>query len=204
MRFWFFSADPSQPRRHQRPDSSVRPRLEALEDRCLPSVSMMPASATVASSSASTPPAVVNTIASLPHEQIHVLQDQSQQQTDLATLRLEVEQLALGILQLFAPQVPQVQPAIAFLTSAIPAQQATLTMLQNQTNLLNQLDDLQDQALILNATIQNANVLLPMQQQIGNMQGVNTLQSIIAADQATVQLLQPQITAVEVEVSAFV
>lgn len=203
MRFWFFSADRRHPCRHQHPDPPVRPLLEALEDRCLPSVSMMPASASFASS-VSTPPAVVNTIASLPHEQIHVLQDQSQQQTDLATLRLEVEQLALGILQLFAPQVPQVQPAIAFLTSAIPAQQATVTMIQNQTNLLNQLDDLQDQALIFNAMIQNANVLLPIQQQIGNVQGVNTLQSIIVTDQTAVQVLEPQITAVEVEVSAFV
>jgi hypothetical protein len=165
----------------------------------------MPASAAVVtSSSASTTPAAVNTIASLSHDQIHVLQDQSQQQTDGATIRLEVEQIVLGILEPFAAQVPQFQPAIAFLTSAIPSQQATLTTLQNQTNLLNQLDDLQDQALMLNATIQNAAALAPVQQQLGNVQAANTLQSIIAADQATVQALQPQITAVEVEVSTFV
>ena len=77
------------------------------------------------------------------------------------------------------------------------------TTLQNQTNLLNQLDDLQDQALILNATIQNAAALVPVQQQLGNVPAANTLQSIIATDQAAVQTLQPQITAVEVEVSAF-
>jgi hypothetical protein len=165
----------------------------------------MAASASVApTAAASTPPAAVNTIASLPHDQIHVLQDQSQQQTDMATIRLEVEQVVLGILQPFASQVPQLQPAIAFLTSAIPAQQATVATLQNQTNLLNQLDDLQDQALILNATIQNAATLIPVQQQLGNVQAVNILQSIIATDQSAVQALQPQINAVEVEVSAFV
>jgi hypothetical protein len=56
------------------------------------------------------------------------------------------------------------------------------TTLQNQTNLLNQLDDLQDQALILNATIQNASVLAPVQQQLGKVAAGNTLQSIIATD----------------------
>ena len=77
------------------------------------------------------------------------------------------------------------------------------TTLQNQTNLLNQLDDLQDQALILTAMIQNASALAPVQQQLGNVAAANTLQSIIATDQAAVQTLQPQITAVEVEVSDF-
>jgi hypothetical protein len=164
----------------------------------------MPASASVTPSSASTPPAAVNTIASLSHDQIHILQDQSQQQSVIATIRLEVEQAVLGILQSFAPQAPQFQPAIAFFTSAIPPQQTTVTTLQNQTNVLNQLDDLQDQALILNATIQNAAALVPVQQQLGNAPAANTLQSIITADQAAVQALQPQITAVEVEASAFV
>jgi hypothetical protein len=164
---------------------------------------MMPASASVAPS-ASISPTAVNTIASLSHDQIHVLQDQSQQQTANATVLLEVEQAVLGILQLFAPQVPQLQPDIALLTNAIPAQQATVNSLQNQTNLLNQLDDLQDQSIILSAQIQQANALVPMFLQQGNMQEVNMLQSIIAMDQATVQALQPRITAVEVEVSAFV
>jgi hypothetical protein len=165
---------------------------------------MAVSSSVAPSSPASTPPAAVNTVASLSHDQIHMLQDQSQQQTDTATIRLEVEQIVFGILEQFAPQAPQFQPVIAFLSSAIPAQQATLTTLQNQTNLLNQLDDLQDQALILNATIQNAAAVVPVQQQLGNVQAANTLQSIIASDQAAVQALQPQINAVEVEVSAFV
>jgi hypothetical protein len=165
----------------------------------------MSASVSVApSATASTPPAAANTIASLPHDQIHVLQDQSQQQLDSATIRLEVEQIVLGILQPFALQAPQFQPVIAFLKSDIPAQQATVTTLQNQTNLLNQLDDLQDQGLILNATIQNAAALIPVQQQLGNVQAANTLQGIIAMDQSAVQALQPQINAVEVEASAFV
>src|SRR5262249_31635815 len=138
-----------------------------------------------------------------PHDQIHTLQDQSQQQTALATIRLEVEQVVLGFLQQFAPQAPQFQPVIAFLTSAIPAQQAIVQTLQNQTNLLTQLDDLQDQALILNAVIRNGTALLPVLQQVGNGQAANTLQNTIVADQAAVQALQPQITAVEVEVSAF-
>src|SRR5262249_29471279 len=105
MRFWFFYAEPNHPRRHPRPVPSVRPHLEPLEDRCLPSANFMPASA-----AASTPPAAVNTIASLPHDQIHVLQDQSQQQTALATVGLAVEQVVLGFLQQFAPQAPQFQP----------------------------------------------------------------------------------------------
>jgi hypothetical protein len=165
---------------------------------------MMPASASVAPSPVSTSATTVNTIASLPHDQIHALQDQTQQQTTNAAVLLEVEQAVLGILQLFAPQEPQFQPEIALLTSAIPAQQATVNRLQNQINLLNQLDDLQDRSIILSAQIQQANALVPMFLQQGNMQEVNMLQSIIAMDQAAVQALQPQITAVEVEVSAFV
>jgi hypothetical protein len=157
-----------------------------------------------AGAAASTPPAAVNTIASLPHDQIHMLQDVFQQQTTQAIVTLEVEQIALGILQQFAPQAPQFQPVIAFLTSAIPAQQVTVQTLQNETNLVNQLDDVQDQAIILNAMIQNAAVLIPVLQQQGNVQAVNALESMIATDQAAVQALQPQITATEVEVSAFV
>jgi hypothetical protein len=165
----------------------------------------MPASSSVAPSPpASTSATAGNPIASLSHDQIHVLQAQSQQQTAIATVRLEVEQTVLGILQLFAPQVPQIQPAIALLTNTIPAQQAAANSLQNQTNLLNQLDDLQDQSITLSAQIQSANGLLPTLQQLGNVQTANMLQSIIAADQATVQALQPQTAAVEVEVSAFV
>ncbi|HEY7422982.1 MAG TPA: hypothetical protein VH682_01955 [Gemmataceae bacterium] len=133
-----------------------------------------------------------------------MLQDVFQQQTTQAIVTLEVEQIALGILQQFAPQAPQFQPVIAFLTSAIPAQQVTVQTLQNETNLVNQLDDVQDQAIILNAMIQNAAVLIPVLQQQGNVQAVNALESMIATDQAAVQALQPQITATEVEVSAFV
>jgi hypothetical protein len=217
MKFWFFSSHPDRCRRHSGTAATVRPRLESLEDRSVPSMTAMPASgaaapsmmamsATVsaAPSSASTSPPTANAIASLSHDQIHVLQDQSQLQTANATVTLEVEQAVLGILQLFAPQVPQVRPEIALLTNAIPAQQATVATLQNQTSLLNQLDNLQDQSIILSAEIQNATSLVAMLQQSGNAQTANTVQGIIAADQAAVQALQPQIAAVEVEVSAFV
>lgn len=204
MRFWFFSAGLNDACRRRRPAPNVRPFLESLEDRCLPSMASMPVNVSVAPSPAGTSPTAVNTIASLSHDQIHALQDQSQQQTENATVLLQVEQAVLGILQLFAPQVPQLQPDIALLANAIPAQQATAATLQNQTNLLNQLDDLQDQSIILSAQIQQANALVPMFLQQGNMQEVNMLQNIIAMDQASVQALQPQITAVEVEVSAFI
>src|SRR5262245_17426036 len=120
MRFWFFSTGPDHSCRRQRTVPTVRPLLEPLEDRCLPSMSSMPVSASVAPSPASLSPTAVNTIASLSHDQIHMLQDQSQQQTAVATVRLEVEQAVLGILQLFAPQVPQLQPDITLLTNAIP------------------------------------------------------------------------------------
>jgi hypothetical protein len=160
---------------------------------------MMPVSA-----AANPSPAAVNAVASLSHDQIHVLQDQFQQQTTQASIRLQVEQIVLGVLQQFAPQVPQFQPVIAFLTNAIPAQQATVQTLQNQTNLLNQLDDLQDQGIILNGMIQNAAALIPVFQLQGNQQAVNALQSTIATDQAAVQALQPQIAAVEAEVATFV
>src|SRR6185312_6540166 len=134
---WIITARLRPARRQPCSASTVRPLLESLEDRCLPSV-MSP--------TASTSPAAVNTIASLPHDQIHVLQDQSQQQTAMATLRLEVEEIVLGLLQEFAPQAPQFQPLIASLTADIPMQQATVQILQMQTDLLNQLDDLQDQS----------------------------------------------------------
>jgi hypothetical protein len=205
MKFWFFSAGPNHTRRHQSPAPSVRPLLEPLEDRCVPSANLMPVSAAaIQSPPASTPPAAINTIASLSHDQIHTLQNQSQQQSATATISLEVEQVVLGFLQQFAPQAPQFQPVIAFLRSAIPAQQATVQTLQNQTNLLNQLDDLQDQALILNAVIQNDTAVVPVLQQFGNQPAANALKNTIVADQAAVQALQPQITAVEVEVSTFV
>lgn len=183
-------------RRQPRPAPSVRPHLESLEDRCLPSASSMMA--------ASTPPAAVNTVASQSHDQIHTLQDQSQQQTTAATIRLEVEQIALGILRPFATQLPQLQPLIASLTAAIPMQQATVQTLQNQTNLLNQLDDVQDQALILNAQIQQGAALVPVLQQLGDTAAANAVTNILFADQAAVQALQPQITMVEQEVSSFV
>ncbi len=202
MRFWFFSIGREDFGPRRRPAPLDRPLLEALEDRCLPSMNPMPASVSMPSASSS--PMVVNTIASLSHDQIHVLQDQSQQQTATATIRLEVEQAVLDILQVFAPQVPQLRPDIALLTSVIPAQQAMVNSLQNQTNLLNQLDDLQDQSILLNAQIQNAAALVPIFLQQGNMQEVNMLESIIAMDQADVQALQPQITAVEVDVPAFI
>jgi hypothetical protein len=195
MRFWFFSAGSKHDRRRQRPAPTVRPFLESLEDRCVPSAT---------STSAGTSPAPVNTVAALSHDQIHAIQDQSQQQTANATILLEVEQVVLGILQPFAAQVPQIQPDIALLTSVIPGQQARVNTLQNQTNLLNQLDNLQDTVIIDTAQIQQANGLIPTFQQQGNTQEVNALQSIIAADQAQIQAVQPQINAVEVEVSTFV
>lgn len=204
MKLWFSSSGPHSSRRCRRSAPTGYLLLEPLEDRCVPSISSMPASASVAPSPSASIPAAVNPIASLSHDQIHDLQAQSQQQTAIATVRLEVEQTVLGILQLFAPQAPQFQPAIALLIGAIPTQQAAVNSFQNQTNLLNQLDDLQDQSITLSAQIQSANGLLPTLQQLGDVQTANMLQNIIAADQATVQALQPQIAAVEVEVSAFV
>jgi hypothetical protein len=202
MRLWFFSRKPNRARR---PASSVRPLLEPLEDRCLPSASMMPTSAAASPPiSAGTPSAAVNTIASLSHDQIHMLQDQFHQQTALATIRLEIEQVVVSLLQPFAPQVPQLQPVVAGLTSAIPMQQATVQTLQNQSNLLDQLDDLQDQVIILNATIQNDSTLIPVLRQLGNEQAASALTNTILANQATIQALQPQIAAVEQEVSMFV
>lgn len=204
MNLWFFSAKPNRPR--QRAAPSVRLLLEPLEDRCLPSANpMMPMAAAVNQPmAASTPPAAVNTIASLSHDQVHMLQDQSHQQTQLATIRLEVEQIVLGLLQEFAPQAPQFQPLIASLTGAIPMQQATVQTLQNQSNLLDQLDDLQDQSLMLGAVIQNGSALVPVLQQLGDEPLANSIKNTIAADQAAVQALQPQIATVEQEVSTFV
>jgi hypothetical protein len=150
MRLWFSPARPKRDRRPPRPAPSVRLCLESLEDRCLP--------------------AAVSTVASLTHDQIHLLQDQSQQQAAIAAIGVEVDQVVLAILQPFAPQVAQVRPLIATLTSAIPAQQAVAQALQNQSNLLNQLDDLQDQVLL---------------------------------NPAAAQALQPQIAAVEQQVSLF-
>jgi hypothetical protein len=147
--------------------------------------------------------ASVNTIASLPHDQIHNLQDFFHQQTQNAAIELEVEQIVLSLVQQFAPQAPQFQPLIAALTGAIPMQQATVQTLQNQSNLLDQLDDLQDQVIILNATIQNDSAVIPVLRQLGNQQQANALQNAIVADQATIQALQPQIAAAEQEVSAF-
>jgi hypothetical protein len=146
----------------------------------------------------------VNTVASLTHDQIHVLQDQFQQQAAIATIVLEVEQVALAILQSLAPQNPQFQPVIATLTSVIPAQQASTQMLQNESNLLNELDDVQDQGLILSAMIQNDTTLVAVLQGIGAVQAANSVQSMIAQDQAALQALQPQIAAVEQQVSTFV
>lgn len=199
MRFWFFSAGPNRARRRPRPAVSVRPFLERLEDRCLPSADMMPVSAV-----ANPSPAAVNAIASLSHDQVHMLQDVFQQQTTQASNFLAVEQVVLGVLQQFAPQAPQFQPVIAFLTNAIPAQQAMVQTLQNQTNLVNQLDDVQDQAIILNGMIQNAAAFIPVFQLQGNQQAVNSLKSTIATDQAAVQALQPQIAAAEAAVATFV
>jgi hypothetical protein len=204
MMSWFFSASPDDSRGRRRPSPTMRPVLELLEDRCVPSMNSMMGSTSGAPSPASPSPTPVNTVASLSHDQIHTLQDQSQLQAAIAVARLEVEQAVLGILQAFAPQVPQVRPEIASLQSVLPAQQATANVLQNQMNLLNQLDDLQDQGILLGVQIQQASSLIPTLLQIGDVQTANTLQSLIAADQAAVQALQPQITAVEVEVSVFV
>ena len=199
MNFFFFATRPNHTRRRQCPAVSVRPFLERLEDRCLPSADMMPVSA-----AASPSPAAVNAIASLSHDQVHTLQDVFQQQTTQAINLLQVEQIVLGVLQQFAPQAPQFQPLIAALTSAIPMQQATVQTLQNQSNLLDQLDDLQDQVIILNGTVQNDSAVIPALQQLGNQQAANSLATTIAADQAMVQALQPQIAAAEQEVSTFV
>jgi hypothetical protein len=146
----------------------------------------------------------MNTVASLSHDQIHILQDQSQQQTTMATIRLEVEQIVLGLVQPLAAQTPQVAPLIAGLTAAIPMQQATVQRLHQQTDLLNQLDDLQDQSLILGAVIQNATPVVGVLEQLGDVQTANALRNTIQMDEAAMQALQPQIAAAEVAVSAFV
>ena len=198
MRFPFFSSGSDRAARQSRPAPSVRPLLEPLEDRCLPAASMMP------TSTAATPSAAVNTVASLSHDQIHMLRDQSQQQAAIASFTLAVEQFVFGVVQQIAPQAPQFRPLLASLASAIPAQQATVQTLQNHSNLLNQLDNLQDQVIILGAEIQNDTALAAVFQQAGNTQAVNSLRSTIAHDQATIQGLQPQIAAVELEVSTFV
>jgi hypothetical protein len=149
-------------------------------------------------------PAGVTAVASLPHDQIHVLLAQSQQQAAIATIVLDVEQAALALVKQLAPQAPQFQPVIANLTRAIPAQQAAARTFQNQSNLLNQLDALQDQSRNLSATIQIDTSLVPVLQQLGAAQAANGLRSTIAHDQAAVQALQPQITAAEQQVSTFV
>ncbi len=164
---------------------SVRPCLEPLEDRCLPA-------------------AGASAIAALPHEQIHTLQSVSQQQVSSAAFTLAVEQFVLGFLNQFAPQAPSFQPLIANLTRAIPAQQTVVQTLQNQLNLLNQLDDLQDQVLLLDAAIQNGAMLVPELQRFGAGQTANRLQSTIAQDKAAALALQPQIAAAEQQVSTFV
>ena len=201
MNLWFFSAGSNRAPRDRRSTASVRLMLEPLEDRCLPSATMMPAGQPMSSAA---PASSVNTIASLPHDQIHNLQDFFHQQTQNATIQLEVEQIVFSLVQQFAPQAPQFQPLIAALTNAIPMQQATVQTLQNQSNLLDQLDDLQDQVIILNGTIQNDSAVIPALQQLGNQQAANSLATTIAADQAMVQALQPQIAAAEQEVSTFV
>jgi hypothetical protein len=198
MRFRFFSSEPDRAARRRRPAPSVRPFLESLEDRSLPSASMM------AAATPSTPSASVNTVASLTHDQIHMLQDQSQQQVAIASFTLAVEQFVFAVVQQIAPQAPQFRPLLTSLASAIPAQQATVQTLQNQFSLLNQLDDLQDQVIIRSSEIQNDTALAAVFQQMGNTQAVRSLQSLIAQDQAAIQALQPQITAVELEVSTFV
>jgi hypothetical protein len=165
---------------------------------------VQPVSLAAPQQTASTPATGANTVASLSHDQIHTLQSQSQQQVANATFTLAVEQFVLGFLQQFAPQAPQFQPLIATLTSAITGQQAVVQTLQNQLNLLNQLDDLQDQALILGAVVQNDTALIPVLNRLGDSQAANNLQSTITQDEATILALQPQIAAVEQEVSLFV
>lgn len=203
MNLWFFPTKSNRAPRDRRSTAFVRPMLEPLEDRCLPSASMMMMPASQPMSSAA-PTASANTIASLPHDQVHNLQDFFHQQTQNATIQLEVEQIVLSLLQQFAPQAPQFQPLIGALTGAIPMQQATVQTLQNQSNLLDQLDDLQDQVIILNGTIQNDSAVIPVLRQFGNQQAANSLASTIVADQAMVQALQPQIAAAEEQVSTFI
>jgi hypothetical protein len=57
---------------------------------------------------------------------------------------------------------------------------------------------------MLNATIQSAAALVPVLQQAGDAAVANALKNLIFADQAAVAALQPQITAVEGDVSTFV
>src|SRR5579884_1519378 len=87
---------------------SHRPTLEPLEDRCLPSANMMMATGLPTPPTNVQPPGVT-AIASLPHDQIHVLLSQSQQQAAIATIVLDVEQATLALVQQIAPQAPQFQ-----------------------------------------------------------------------------------------------
>ena len=198
MRRWFSSVAAHAARR------PVRLGLESLEDRCLPAVSMFQPGMLAVPQQTAALSAGASRIAALSHDQIHNLQDQSQQQAANATFTLAVEQFVLGFLQPFAPQAPQLGPLIATLTGAIPAQNALVQTLQNQLNSLNQLDDLQDQVLILDATIQNDAALVPVLQRFGAGQTASRIQGTIVQDQATVVALQPQIVALEQQVSTFV
>jgi hypothetical protein len=96
----------------------------------------------------------VSTVAALTHDQIHLLQDLSQQQAAIATLGVEVDQVVIGILQQVVPQAPQFGPLLAGFTSALQAQQAAAQTLQHQAGLLNQLDALQDQVILNPASAQ--------------------------------------------------
>jgi hypothetical protein len=199
MRLWFSSAAAHAARR------PVRLALEPLEDRCLPAATMLqPGMLATPQQAAGALSAGESRIAALSHDQIHNLQDQSQQQASNAAFTLAVEQFVLGFLQPFAPQVPQFKPLITTLTGIIPAQQTQVQTLQNQLNLLNQLDDLQDQVLILGGVIQNDTALVPVLQRFGAGQTASSLLSTLAQDQAAVLALQPQIAAVEQQVSTFV
>jgi hypothetical protein len=188
-------------KRGNRSKYTVRLGLEALEDRTLPSASMLgsmmaPSPQPTASATAT------NAIAALSHDQIHTLQDQAQQQATIATLTLQVEQFVLSVLKPFAAQFPQVKPFLNALSNAIPMQQARATQLQNQSNALDQLDSLQDQVILLDGEIQNDSMLVPVLQQIGAVQVANGLLHKISQDQLAVQALQPQITGAEQVVAA--
>jgi hypothetical protein len=209
----------SRSHRPRRLPASVRPVLEHLEDRCLPSANFpqpslglspvptaSPGNGAVTAPMVSTraAPAVMSTTAPLTHDQVHTLMAQTQLQTVIETIDLDVDQLVLANLQQRGVQTPPILRAIASLTSDIVADQAVVQNLQQKFSLLSQLDADQDQVQNLNTRIQFDTAAIPILQRFGARQIAVGLQSTIDNDQAAIQALQPGIDALEQEVSAFI
>jgi hypothetical protein len=142
--------------------------------------------------------------ATLNHTQVHVLLNQDKVQAAIATINLRVDQTVLAVVQTLAKSTPQLQQTITSLQGDISADQTGLQGLQQRINVLSQLDADQDQVRNLNIQIQVDTFLISFLHLLGPLAqpSVNGLQNTIANDQAAVQALQPQITALEQQVSA--